>query len=109
MEPLKPLGKALSQSPVASAAVPMPAPSVGSVEQPISAFQWVSLAKATWTWILRPIWYLCFKWPSQLLIMGMATPKNRCNDKGWNWYREHDRQMNEDRIAEWRRNTSQDR
>lgn len=63
MDPLKPLGKALSQNPLLGNDVPLSAPPGAAPEQPISAFQWVSLAKATWTWILRPIWYLCFNGP----------------------------------------------
>ncbi|MFJ3465300.1 hypothetical protein [Achromobacter spanius] len=68
MASITPLGKALSQNPLPSADAPLSAPISTTVEQPISAFQWVSLAKATWTWVLRPLWYLCFKWPTQLLF-----------------------------------------
>lgn len=68
MSPLTPLGKPLSQSPPAGVNAPLPAPPMGAGQPPISAFQWISLAKAAWTWILRPLWYLCFKWPSQLIL-----------------------------------------
>jgi hypothetical protein len=108
MDPLKPLGKALSQNPLLGNDVPLSAPPGVAPEKPISAFQWMSLAKATWTWILRPIWYLCFQWPAQLLGMGMATPKGGLDDRRSNWQRDHERQLHENRIAEWRRNTSQD-
>lgn len=86
MDPLKPLGKALSQNPLMGSDVPLSATSSIPATQPISAFQWMSLAKATWTWILRPLWYLCFKWPSQLFLLGMSTPTSK-ND--WDWRKEH--------------------
>ncbi len=71
MSPITPLGKALSQSPLPGANSPSVSPTVGTAQAPISAFQWVSLAKASWTWILRPLWYLCFKWPSLLILGGL--------------------------------------
>lgn len=108
MDPLKPLGKALSQNPLMSSNVPLSASPDAAAQQPISAFQWMSLAKATWTWILRPLWYLCFKWPVQLIGMGMVTPRGGHGNRGSNWQREHERQLHENRIADWRRNTSQD-
>lgn len=86
MDPLKPLGKALSQNPLMGRDVPLSATSSIPAEQPISAFQWMSLAKATWTWILRPLWYLCFKWPSQLFLLGMSTPTSK---NEWDWRKEH--------------------
>ncbi|KNE27083.1 hypothetical protein AFM18_14540 [Achromobacter spanius] len=90
MEPLKPLGKALSQNQLMGPDVPLS--SAVSSEQPISAFQWISLAKATWTWILRPLWYLCFKWPSQLFLLGMSTPSSK-SDRDWR--KEHLREQGE--------------
>ncbi|MNV56582.1 hypothetical protein D3C71_1488740 [compost metagenome] len=82
MDPLKPLGKALTQNPLIGRDVPLSATSTVPSEQPISAFQWMSLVKATWTWILRPLWYLCFKWPSQLFMLGMSTPSSK-NESDW--------------------------
>ncbi|CAB3842133.1 hypothetical protein ACMU6081_24485 [Achromobacter mucicolens] len=90
MDPLKPLGKALSQNPLMGTDVPLSVPPGVAPDQPISAFQWMSLAKATWTWVLRPLWYLCFKWPSQLFLIGMSTPRSKSN---WDWRREHDYQQ----------------
>lgn len=84
MRPLTPLGKSLSQSPPPSAGTPLVSPPVGAEQAPISAFQWMSLAKASWTWILRPLWYLCFKWPSQLLLAGMKG-----NDDDQRNFRKH--------------------
>lgn len=68
MDPITPLGKSLSQSPMLGSDVPLSSPIQGAAEPPISAFQWVSLVRATWTWVLRPLWYLCFKWPAQLIL-----------------------------------------
>jgi len=105
MGPLTPLGKPLSQLPLGGADVPASS-APQSTDAPISAFQWVSLAKATWTWVLRPLWYLCFKWPSQLLFAG--TSASARTNGGRDWRKEHQRQMEEDRRADWRRNTSND-
>jgi len=90
MDPLKPLGQALSRTPPVNAAVPLSMPTGTTPEQPISAFQWISLAKATWTWILRPLWYLCFKWPAQLFLVGMSTPRSK---REWDWRQEHNHQQ----------------
>ena len=70
MTPLTPLGKPLTQAPLPGSQTP--APSIGQSvpagqAQPISAFQWISLVRATWTWLLRPLWYFCFVWPTKLL------------------------------------------
>lgn len=42
-----------------------------SPRTPISTFQWLSLARATWMWVLRPLWYLCVVFPSKLLGFGL--------------------------------------
>lgn len=71
MPPITPLGKSLSQQPLPSADQPAQAISAGSPaagEPPISAFQWMSLARAAWTWLIRPLWLLCVKWPAMLVL-----------------------------------------
>ena len=68
MASITPLGKPLSQNSVVGANVPLSGNGIPAPTQNITAFQWWSLARATWTWILRPLWYLCFKWPTKLLI-----------------------------------------
>lgn len=106
MDPLKPLGKSLSQNPLVGSNVPASPPLAGAPAQPVSAFQWMSLAKATWTWILRPLWYLCFKWPSQLFFLGMSTPRSKSN---WDWRREHDYQQSLKMTEAMTQNMRQDR
>jgi hypothetical protein len=70
MPPLTPLGKHLSQGPIAGNSAVPPA---SAASQPVSAFQWLSLARATWMWVLRPIWYLCFVFPSKLVAGGARS------------------------------------
>ncbi|KAG1246759.1 hypothetical protein G6F68_014496 [Rhizopus microsporus] len=71
LPPLTPLGKPLSQGPVAGSSAAPSAPAAAS--QPITAFQWMSLARATWMWILRPIWYLCFVFPTRIMSGGARS------------------------------------
>ncbi len=106
MGPITPLGKPLSQTPLGGANSPAPSAPLSS-NTPVSAFQWVSLAKATWTWILRPLWYLCFQWPAQLFFASTPAPSRR--NRGWDWQKEHQRQMEEDRRADLRLDSSSDR
>ncbi|MNW98888.1 hypothetical protein D3C86_283560 [compost metagenome] len=93
MAPITPLGKALSQNSLPSADAPLSAPFPGVADQPVSAFQWVSLARATWTWVLRPLWYLCFKWPTQLLF----PQSGKSNSDEW-------RERNEQEV--WRHSST---
>lgn len=84
MTPLTPLGKALTESPLPSSQTPVskfgqPVPAMD--EQPISVFQWVSLARATWTWLLRPLWYFCFKWPTNLVRYMLAQAPESDGDR----------------------------
>jgi hypothetical protein len=65
--PLTPLGKPLSQSPVAASQTPIGQTVPAGQTQPISVFQWISLARASWTWLIRPLWYFCFVWPFKAL------------------------------------------
>lgn len=66
LPPLAPLGKQLSQSTLSGGSAPTSAaPTAAS--QPVTALQWLSLVRATWMWILRPLWYLCFVLPGKLL------------------------------------------
>ncbi len=75
MPPITPLGKPLSQQPVPGANIPVQTPSAvrSPGEEPISAFQWVSLARATWNWLIRPLWLLCVKWPAMLILPSSAS------------------------------------
>ncbi|WP_287955579.1 hypothetical protein [Achromobacter sp.] len=77
MEPLKPLGKPLSCGSLPGADVPAQS-SLGAaaVDQPISAFQWISLVRATWTWLLKPLWYITFKLPTQMLLYMRPSPQS---------------------------------
>ena len=75
MAPITPLGKALTQQPLVGAEIPLSGSVAPVAEKPISASQWLSLARASWTWILRPLWYLCFKWPAQMLLL-MRPPQD---------------------------------
>lgn len=95
--PLTPLGKQLSDSPIVSNAAPLASGFSGlpaAPEQPVSAFQWVSLVRATWTWILRPLWQLCVIFPFKIgSAMGAqsndALTRTRDNDESdrYNYHR----------------------
>lgn len=69
MPPITPLGKPLSQQPLSQSSFPHEAAS--SADKPISAFELVSLIRATWTWLIKPLWYLCVKWP----VMAVLPPR----------------------------------
>lgn len=100
MAPVTPLGKPLSQNPLMGPDVPLSSPIQSGVEQPISAFQWVSLVRATWTWVFRPLWYLCFKWPTQLILPVASVRRDeerRREDEEW-W--EHRKRQEEDDLSE---------
>ncbi len=102
MAPITPLlSKSISQQPIAGTNAPTQIPSLGSAatpDQPISAFQWVSLARATWTWLLKPLWYLCVKWPVQILLPVASKRRDeewqRREDEWWD-----DRQSQERRQS----------
>ena len=96
MAPLTPLGKPLSQQPLVGEHVATSSTLHGvSAEQPVTAWQWVSLARATWTWLIRPLWYMFFKWPSKLLLPPPLTDAE---------YEEERRRQHEEDIwqKEWR-------
>lgn len=93
------LGKQVSQNPVMQADLPS-APAQPTMDKPISAFQWISLVRATWTWVLRPLWYIGFKWPAQLIFIGMAPrPLSHRDDvrqreaDGWRAQRRRDEML----------------
>ena len=109
MNPITPLGKPLSQNSLAGSEAPLQGPPLAAGEQPISAFQWISLAKATWTWILRPLWYLCFKWPAQLVLLGMAPASKSNEGSGWDWRKEHARREGQKMAEAMARDMRQDR
>jgi len=105
MAPITPFGKPLSQSPLMGSETLPPSATTTGAEKPISAFQWVSVLRATWTWILRPLWYVCFKWPAQLLFVGLAPrsvsradEERRRDDDEWWAQRQH-----EELNAAWQR------
>ena len=97
---ITPLGKPLSQQPFASMNVPTNVSSVvgnaPDTDQPISAFQWVSLARATWTWLLKPLWYLCVKWPV-MMILSPSSRKER-EDRLERFSKDHARQQSEEMV-----------
>ncbi|MDH0740365.1 MULTISPECIES: hypothetical protein [Achromobacter] len=106
MPPITPLGKPLSQNPLMNSSVPLSPASTVAGDQPISAFQWVSLFKAAWTWIVRPLWYICFKWPAMMVLPSAASRAGR-EERLNKFWKDHNQQMDD----EWRReyNDSQDR
>lgn len=95
MSPITPLGKPLSQNPMVGSHIPLSSPTQAAPAEPISAFQWVSLARAAWTWILRPIWYLCFKWPTKLLVPTVTAARSderrREEEEWWDHRRRQER------------------
>jgi len=98
MAPITPLGKPLSQRSLPSADLPAQVPSFGSTatgEKPISAFQWISLARATWTWLIRPLWLLCVKWPVMLILPSQASRKSN-DDRMDRFWREHAQQQSDE-------------
>jgi hypothetical protein len=102
MAPITPLGKPLSQQPFAGMNVPTDLSSVvgcgANTNQPISAFQWVSLARATWTWLLKPLWYLCVKWPV-MMILSPSSRKEREERLERLWERQA--QQNREERSKW--------
>lgn len=98
MAPITPLGKPLSQQSLPSADLPAQVPSFGSTttgEKPISAFHWISLARATWTWLIRPLWLLCVKWPVMLILPSQASRKSN-DDRMDRFWREHAQQQSDE-------------
>jgi hypothetical protein len=99
---MAPISKSLPQRPVGVANIPVQAssPSLSdgaAVNQPISAFQWISLARATWTWLLKPLWYLCVKWPV-MMILSPSSRKER-EERLEQFWKDHAQQQDD---ARWR-------
>lgn len=86
MAPLTPFGKPLTQRPVASADVPIASATAPAGDKPVSASQWISLARATWTWILRPLWHLCVQWPVKLIFSGLVVSTSKKDDEDDDWH-----------------------
>ncbi|MBJ7262863.1 MAG: hypothetical protein JHC61_03595 [Burkholderiaceae bacterium] len=97
MATITPLGKPLSQQPFAGTDVSANASSVigsaADMNQPVSAFQWVSVARATWTWLLKPLWYLCVKWPVMMILPSPISEKE--------WEERRRREDENARRADW--------
>lgn len=72
MASLPPLGKPMSPPSVAGSAAPL---QVGTTApgQPVSVFQWLSIVRATWTWLLRPLWILFFQWPAKIFFTPFSS------------------------------------
>ncbi|MDH0090881.1 hypothetical protein N7373_05425 [Achromobacter mucicolens] len=98
MGPITPLGKPLTQQPIASADIPVTPAIAPQVEEPVTAFQWVSLARASWNWIVRPLWYICVKWPLQLMLIPSTKSTSR-DDEDSEWMERHLREQGE-KMAE---------
>ncbi|WP_232464575.1 hypothetical protein [Bordetella genomosp. 8] len=88
-----------------------PAQSVGLTAQSgaagapsISPFQWISLARATWTWIMRPLWNLCFVFPTKVIryTMSSSPPSEEAGRRQEDWDHTERRRRDE----EFRRNYS---
>jgi len=95
MSLITPLGKPLTQRPVAGADIPVTPATAASAEQPVTAFQWFSLARASWNWIVRPLWYICVKWPT-LLMVGTRSASAIRDEEMPAWRKRHKRQMDEE-------------
>lgn len=95
MNPLTPLGKPLTQQPVAGANTPVTPAITPQPEEPVTAFQWFSLARASWNWIFRPLWYICVKWPT-LLMFGSGSSAGSHDEEMPAWRKRHKRQMDEE-------------
>lgn len=91
MSPITPLGRPLSQQPIAGNNTPVTPTTAAPVEQPVTAFQWFSLARASWNWIVRPLWYICVKWPLQLLVVNPPTSRSD-NSERPEWVEHHMRE-----------------
>lgn len=108
MPPITPLGKPLSQNPLVSSSVPLSTAPAAADSTPISAFQWVSLFKASWTWIIRPLWYLCFKWPAMMLLPSAASRAEREQRLNKFW-KEHNQQIDDEWRREYNESLNRDR
>jgi hypothetical protein len=100
MASITPLGKPLSRNSVVGSNIPLANPGPLGGEQPISAFKWLSLVRATWTWILRPLWHLCFKWPVKLLIPTMSDAEDKRRSDEWDERRRQE-QSEQESEAYW--------
>lgn len=81
MDRIKPLGSSLPSSDAASSAVS------ATVSTKVSALQWVSLARATWMWIIRPLWYLLVVFPCRLMgYMLGSHPMGAISDRQYQDY-----------------------
>jgi hypothetical protein len=78
MEPLKPLGRPLSDVPFKeslSKNMLSPGPSAGDT---ISVFDWYKLAKGTWKFLIKPLWkLLTFPFKFAVLMREENVPTNR--------------------------------
>lgn len=68
MASIAPPGKTLSQQPPPNSPHQQSTVVASADAQPVTAFEWVSLARATWKWLIRPLWYICFKWPAVMMF-----------------------------------------
>ncbi|MDZ5618037.1 hypothetical protein U2261_25720 [Achromobacter xylosoxidans] len=98
MNPITPLGKPLRQQPVPGADVPLSLTATRHVEEPVTALQWVSVARATWNWILRPLWYIFIKWPLQLLVV--PSSRSTSDDDEPDWLKRHNDEVSQRRVRE---------
>lgn len=78
MEPLKPLGRALSDAPFKESLAKKLTTPATNVDQPISVFDWFKLAKGTWKFLVRPLWQLVtFPFKFVVIMKGEDTYANR--------------------------------
>lgn len=81
MDRIKPLGSSLPSSDAASSVAST------TVSTKVSAFQWISLARGTWMWIIRPLWYLIVVFPCRLMgYMLGSHPMGAISDQQYQDY-----------------------
>lgn len=77
MEPIKPLGRPLSDTPFKESLSKNPLAPAPNADDPISVFDWYKLAKGTWKFLIKPMWQLLtFPFKFAALTMGDDTRKN---------------------------------
>lgn len=92
MEPLKPLGRALSDAPFKESLSRNPLAPAPNVGDPISVFDWYKLAKGTWRFLLKPMWQLLML-PFKFAAVARGDNTQAKRDQVWE---EQTKRMNPD-------------
>lgn len=105
------IGRALAKEAAPPSGVPSPGasarPDLSAIKPDApgtpSVFDWISLARATWTWLLRPLWYICVVFPCKfcfaMLKANARTQEEEDRRLDDEWYtrrqqEEYDRKYN---------------